>query len=284
MRPHRQRPTRRLIVTVLAALLSVSATASAPAQSVEIFSAGSLRTVVNAVAQEMRVAYNIEVKPTFGPSGTLRGRIENGESPDLFLSADLAAPRKLEAQGRTLAPVAVFARNRMCIVSRRSAGLTTANMLDRMLLKGIRLKTSTPVADPSGDYAWAIFDRIEAVRPGAGSKLKEKAQASMSLSAAPATLAQSPGAALFAARQIDVWITYCSGSAALEKEMPELQSIVVPPQLDPHPVDGMALLSMKPEAMRVAMFLFSEKGQAIIAGAGLVPLMDATGSAPGSHE
>ena len=168
MTPHWQRPTRQLIVTVLAALLSVSATASAPAQSVEIFSAGSLRTVVNAVAQEMRVAYNIEVKPTFGPSGTLRGRIENGESPDLFLSADLAAPRKLEAQGRTLAPVAVFARNRMCIVSRRSAGLTAANMVDRMLLKGVRLKTSTPVADPSGDYAWAIFDRIEALRPGAG--------------------------------------------------------------------------------------------------------------------
>jgi ABC-type molybdate transport system substrate-binding protein len=160
----------------------------------------------------------------------------------------------------------VFARNRMCIVSRRSAGLTAANMVDRMLLKGVRLKTSTPVADPSGDYAWAIFDRIEALRPGAGPKLKEKAQASMSLSAAPATPAQSPGAALFAAGQIDVWITYCSGSAALEKEMPELQSIVVPPQLDPHPVDGMALLSIKPEAVRVAMFLFSEKGQAIIAG------------------
>jgi molybdate transport system substrate-binding protein len=284
MRPQLQRPTRQLLVTLLAALLSVTASAIAPAQSVEIFSAGSLRTVVNAVAQEMRVAYNIEVKPTFGASGTLRGRIENGESPDLFLSADLAAPRKLEAQGRALAPVAVFARNRMCIVSRRNAGLTAANMLDRMLLKDIRLKTSTPVADPSGDYAWAIFDRIEAVRPGAGSKLKDKAQASMSLSAAPATPAQSPGAALFAARQIDVWITYCSGSAALEKEMPELHSIVVPPQLDPHPVDGLALLSMKPEAVRVALFLFSEKGQAIIAGAGLVPLTDVAGSAAGSHE
>jgi ABC-type molybdate transport system substrate-binding protein len=281
---HSQRPTRHLIVTGLVTLLSVTATAGEPAQSVEIFSAGSLRNVVNAVAQEMRVAYNIEVKPTFGPSGTLRGRIENGESPDLFLSADLAAPLKLEAQGRTLAPVAAFARNRMCIVSRRSAGLTAANMVDRMLREGVRLKTSTPVADPSGDYAWAIFDRIEATRPGAGPKLKDKAQASMSLSAVPATPAQSPGAALFAARQIDVWITYCSGAVALEKEMPELHSIVVPPQLDPHPMDGMALLSMKPEAVRVALFLFSEKGQAIITSAGLVPLMGAGGAQARPHE
>ena len=66
--------------------------------------------------------------------------------------------------------------------------------------------------------------------------------------------------------------------------MPELHSIVVPPQLDPHPVDGMALLSMKPEAVRVALFLFSEKGQAIIASAGLVPLMDAGGAQARPHE
>ncbi len=48
----------------------------------------------------------------------------------------------------------------------------------------------------------------------------------------------------------------------------------MPPQFDPHPVDGMALLSNKPEALRVALFLFSEQGQAIIAQQGLVPLAE----------
>ena len=124
--------------------------------------------------------------PTFGGSGALRERIEKGEKPDLFLSADLGSPQKLAAQGRTVVPVAAFARNRMCIVSRRSAGVTAANLVDRLLATETRVKTSTPIADPSGDYAWAIFDRIDALKPGAGALLKAKAQAAMNCGRHPA--------------------------------------------------------------------------------------------------
>ena len=73
----------------------------------------------------------------------------------------------------------------MCIVSSRSAGLTAENLIDRMLAKGVRLKTSTPIVDPSGDYAWSIFDRIDALRPGSGAVLKDRAQALMKVTAAP---------------------------------------------------------------------------------------------------
>jgi molybdate transport system substrate-binding protein len=167
----------------------------------------------------------------------------------------------------------------MCVVSLRSAGVTANNLIDRLLAKDVRVKTSTPLADPAGDYAWAIFDHIDAMRPGAGATLKDKAQALMSLTATPATPTQSAAAALFASRQIDMSVTYCSGSSALEKEVPELTSLVVPAQLDPHPVYGVAVLSSKPQAMRVALLLLSEKGQAIIAHEGLVPLTD-TGTRP----
>jgi molybdate transport system substrate-binding protein len=264
---------RALLAATLCALSGSAASAPPEAQSVEIYAAGSLRGVVTEVAQAVQAAFNIELQPTFGSSGTLRERIEKGEAPDLFLSADLASPRKLETQGRTFVPAAMFARNRMCVVA-RAAGVTAANMVDRMLAKGVRLKTSTPVADPSGDYAWAIFDHIDGVRPGAGRLLKEKAQASMGVTATPASPTQHPYAALLAAKQIDIAITYCSGMAAMRKDLPQLHSFEVPPQFDPHPVDGMALLSNKPEALRVALFLFSEKGQAIIAEQGLVPLAE----------
>lgn len=267
-------PARALLAATLVALIGSAADAPAEAQSVEIYAAGSLRAVVNEAAQAVQADFNIEVKPTFGSSGTLRERIEKGEAPDLFLSADLASPRKLQAQGRTFVPVAVFARNRMCVVAPAAAGVTAVNMVQRMLAKGARLKTSTPVADPSGDYAWAIFDRIDVVRPGAGRLLKEKAEASMGVTASQPSPTQHPYAALFAAKQIDIAITYCSGTAAMRKDLPELRSFEVPSQFDPHPVDGMALLSNKPEALRVALFLFSEKGQAIIAQEGLVPLAE----------
>lgn len=259
---------------MLLALLSTLAAADVGAapETVEIFSAGSLRGVVNDLASTAAPALNVEVQATFGGSGLLRERIEKGERPDLFMSADLASPRKLEAQGRTVVPAVMIARNRMCVLARRAAGLTAANLIDRLLATGMRVKTSTPLADPAGDYAWAIFQRIDALRPGAGAVLKEKAQALMSVTAAATAPGQSPYGALFASGQIDASITYCSGAASLEKEVPDLASLPVPAELDPHPVDGLAILSAKPGAMRLALYLLSEKGQAMVARAGLVPV------------
>lgn len=270
------------IGAMLAALLStaVAVNAFASPETVEIYSAGSLRGVVNELASEAAPALNIEVKSTFGGSGLLRERIEKGEKPDLFMSADLGSPRSLEAQGRTVVPAVMIARNRMCVVARRAAAVTAANLIDRLLAPGVHVKTSTPVADPAGDYAWAIFDRIDAQRPGAGAMLKEKAQALMSLTGAPASPGQSSYGALFASGQIDVSITYCSGFANLQKEVPDLASLPVPAALDPHPVDGLAVLSDKPAAMRLALYLLSEKGQAMVARAGLVPVTAPDAPAP----
>jgi ABC-type molybdate transport system substrate-binding protein len=169
-------------------------------------------------------------------------------------------------------PVIAFARNRMCVVSRGSARVTQKNLVDRLLAKGARLKTSTPIADPSGDYAWAIFDRIEAARPGTGNALKEKARANLTATAPPTTPGQSAAAALFAANQIDMSITYCSASAGLAKEIPGLVSLEVPPALDPRPVYGVAVLSDRPEVLRLALLLLSEEGQALVTRNGLVSL------------
>jgi molybdate transport system substrate-binding protein len=260
---------------VAAAAFAMVASAAAHAETVEIYSAGSLRGVVGDLAKEAGPALDVELKPSFGGAGAMRQRIEGGEKPDLFLSADMGSPRKLEAEGRTAVPVVAFARNRMCVVSRRSMGVTAANLVDRMLAKGVRVKTSTPGADPAGDYAWAIFDRVDAMRPGSGEVLRQKAQSVMNATVPAASPGQSPTAALFASRQIDLSITYCSAAGALEKERPELASLPVPPELDPHPVFGLAVLSTNPNALRLALFLLSEKGQAVVAKNGLLPLLDA---------
>jgi molybdate transport system substrate-binding protein len=262
----------RVWIGVVAA--AVLASRAAHSETVEIFSAGSLRGVVADISKDT-AAFGVEAKPIFGGSGALRERIENGAAPDLFLSADVGSPRKLEARGRTVVPIVAFARNRMCVVSRRSAGVTARNLIDRLLRKDVRVKTATPIADPSGDYAWAIFDRIESLRPGSGAILKQKAQSLMNAKATPTRADQSAAAALFATKQVDLSITYCSASAGLEKELPELTSLVIPAELDPHPVYGMAVLSSKPEAMRLALYLLSEKGQAILVRNGFVPVTEA---------
>jgi ABC-type molybdate transport system substrate-binding protein len=264
--------------TILLALAFTAGAASA--ESVEIFSAGSLRNVVTELGKTMSSEYGIEVTPTFGGSGLMRERIEKGEKADILLSADVGSPQKLAAEGRTVVPPVAFAKNRMCIVTRRSAHITPGNLVERMLKPEIRIKTSKPIADPSGDYAWAIFDRIETLHPGKGKILKEKAERLMDAKAANVRPDQSPAVALFSDGQIDLSITYCSGTAALEHDLPELTSFEVPAMLDPHPLYGLALLSNKPEAMRVALFLLSERGQAIVARAGLVPILGSNAPAP----
>lgn len=281
MTRNRMSRTLRAMSCVVASVAAAwGAAAHAASVTVEIYAAGSLRGVVSELAREAGPLFHVEVKPSFGGSGSLRERIEKGESPDLFMSADVGSPSKLAAEGRTVVPAIPFARNRMCFVSRRSAGITPENLIDRLLAQDVRLKTSTPVADPGGDYAWAILDHIDALRPGAGAILEQKARASMSLKATPATPTQSPAAALFLSNQIDVSITYCSGAGGLLKQVPALTSLVVPPQLDPHPLYGIAVLSAKPEALRLALYLLSEKGQAIIAREGLVPLTGAAEPPP----
>jgi ABC-type molybdate transport system substrate-binding protein len=40
--------------------------------------------------------------------------------------------------------------------------------------RAVKLGTSTPLADPSGDYAWEVFRKADALRPGAFSKLEQK--------------------------------------------------------------------------------------------------------------
>ncbi|MBV8852227.1 MAG: substrate-binding domain-containing protein [Sinobacteraceae bacterium] len=270
-----------LVAAWLAWATAASAAPASTAQPVTVYAAGSLRNTLTAMSEVLGAQYNLPVKLTFGPSGGLRERIEHGEHADLLLSADLGSPRQLASSGRTVLPVVAFARNAMCIISYRSAGLTADNLIQRMLQDKVRLKTSKPVADPSGDYAWAIFDRIDARRSGAGAVLKEKAQRSMSL-ATPAGAAQSPSAsvpaqnptaALFAGKQIDLAITYCSGAPEVLQALPDLVSLPIPTELDPHPVYGAALLSERPEAMRVLLVLLSEQGQELIAHAGLLPLL-----------
>ena len=265
----RQGTLRLATITAAAALLLAGA---ANAQTVQVFAAGSLRGVVGDLAKQAGPALGVEVKGEFGGSGSMRERIEKGETPDLLLSADLASPQKLAAAGRTVIPAISFAKNRECVVSKTALGVTPANLAAKLLDPKVRIKTSQPVADPSGDYTWAIFDKIGASRPGAAKTLKAKGEASWTLTAPPTSSGQSALAALFANDRIDLTIVYCS--AAVDKEVPGLSSFPIPAALDPHPVYGAAVLNNRPETLRLALYLLSEQGQAIVAKNGLVPLTD----------
>lgn len=262
-------------LALVAATAALFLACSARAQTtVQIYSAGSLRGVVGDLAKQAGPALGIEIKGEFGGSGSMRERIEKGDKPDLLMSADMASPEKLQAEGRTVVPVIAFAKNRECVVSKTALGVTPANLAEKLLDPKVRIKTSQPVVDPSGDYTWAIFDKIDAAHPGAARTLKAKGEASWTLTAPPTKPGQNALAALFAGDKIDATIVYCS--AGIDKDVPGLSSFPIPPALDPHPQDGVAVLSDRPEVLRLVLYLLSEPGQAIIARNGLVPLTEPT--------
>ena len=61
-------------------------------------------------------------------------------------------------------PVQMFARNRLCALVKPGLPVTSDNLLERMLDPQIKLGTSTPKADPSGDYAFEVFAKADKLK------------------------------------------------------------------------------------------------------------------------
>ncbi len=238
------------------------------ADSLRVYAAGSLSGAFTEMLKDFPAPPDSVAAPVFGPSGVLRERIEHGEAADILASADMAQPRKLARAGQ---PVIMFTRNRLCALGRPR--LTSDNLLDRMLDPAVRLATSTPGADLGGDYAWAIFARAEAVHPGAKAVLEAKA---LKLVGGPNTPSLVPGhgavQGVFLANRADIMLGYCSGSGPVMKEVPGLVSVTVPAALSVGPAYGMVVLSDHPLAERFALFVMSERGQAILARFGFDPV------------
>jgi molybdate transport system substrate-binding protein len=162
---------RALLAAVLVALTPALARAE---PAVTLHAAGSLTGALTEAAKAYAAATGAEVAARFGPSGQMRERIEAGEPATVFASADYGHPKRLHEAGRA-GPVVVFARNRLCAMARPGLAAGQEGVPDAMLDPGVKLGTSTPGSDPSGDYAWALFAKAEALRPGAKAALEGKA-------------------------------------------------------------------------------------------------------------
>jgi ABC-type molybdate transport system substrate-binding protein len=130
---------------------------------VHLHAAGSLRAAMTEIAHAFTAASGIKVEMAFSSSGLLRERFEKGEAGDVFASADMGNPLTLKEEGKA-GPVVLFARNRLCAIARPGLPITSDRLLAAMLDPAVRLGTSTPGADPSGDYASEVFRKADAIR------------------------------------------------------------------------------------------------------------------------
>ena len=264
---------RRMAGAVILATAGATAHAQAGAE-VRVFAAGSLRAALTEVARSFEAQEpGYRVVFTFGASGLLKDRIAGGERADVFASANLEHPQALASAGRAGA-VRPFARNAMCALVGPALDVTPDSLVDRMLDPAIKLGTSTPGADPSGDYAWQVFQRIEQQgRRGAFKQLTDKAlQLTGGPGSPPPPAGRNVYGELVATGRAEIFITYCTNATVAIAEQPRLRSIAIPDKINVGADYGLTVRSAAPaEAERFAAFVLSPAGQAILARHGFLP-------------
>lgn len=266
--------SRRYAALVALAALP-SAGAAEPVQPpLVVYAAGSATGVLNAMLERYKAATGETVTLRTGPAGLMREKIEAGDTVDLFISANMEHPETLHAAGKASATV-VFARNRLCVYAGHGVGMTSANMLSRLLDPKVRIGTSTPKADPGGDYAQAFFEKADNVKPGATAILKAKARQVVGGNIENAPAKPMTAAEALADHGTDVSIGYCSS----RKTTPDtsVDKVEVPPALAIRANYGMAIVTTSGDARReaaagqLALYLLSEPAQSQLPAYGFSP-------------
>ncbi|MDO9445998.1 MAG: molybdate ABC transporter substrate-binding protein [Dehalococcoidia bacterium] len=88
-----------VLAAVLAALVIVACGGDERRATVNIAAASDLAGAFTVLSPEIEAACEVTVAVTLGSSGQLRDQVRAGAPYDLFLSADRAFPRSLEAEG-----------------------------------------------------------------------------------------------------------------------------------------------------------------------------------------
>ncbi|MGB3387536.1 MAG: substrate-binding domain-containing protein, partial [Pseudaminobacter sp.] len=171
-------------------------------------------------------------------------------------------------------PPIVFARNSIVALARKDAGITTASLIDRLLSADVAIATSTPLLDPSGDYAWAVFEKIDRIRPGALAVLDAKARklvggaGQVRTSGSYDVIAQA-----LADRTATLFLGYRTGLGLLASQTDGVEVVEIPGEVSVVPEYSMvALEGCHPQALAFALFILSAAGQKLLAEAGFQPV------------
>jgi molybdate transport system substrate-binding protein len=239
------------------------------ADQVLLHAAGSLRTALNEIAAAYEKSTGVKVTAKYGASGLLRDEIAGGAKAEVFASANMEHPLALAKAGKS-GPVVLFARNQLCALARSGLAVEPASLLDRMLDAQVKLGTSTPKADPSGDYAWDVFRKADAIRPGSYAVLTKKA---LQLAGAPSSVAPPADRNLYGMLvgqgRADLFLTYCTNALTAVKENPGQHTVALPDALAVGADYGLTVTTTAaPAAYRFAMFILSPDAQRILANHG----------------
>lgn len=241
----------------------------AHAEQVNLYAAGSLKAALGEVAKAYEQNGGGTVKTEFGPSGTLRQRIEKEGQAHVFASANMEHPLALQAAGKG-GPVVLFTRNNLCAIAQPDTAVSSSTLLDALLDPKVTVGISTPKSDPAGDYAWELFVKAGKIKPGSFEVLSAKA---LQLTGAPDSAKAPEGRNQYAwvmeQKRADVFLTYCTNAVLAQREVAGLQMVQIDAQLAVGADYGLVVLPEAPlDAWRLALFILGLEGQKILASYG----------------
>jgi len=261
----RLRHAIRIVAAIAITLMIASASNSSSAAPERLFAAGSLREAFVVLMATYREQTDIRFESLFGPSGKLREQIERGDVPDVFASASIEHTDALYRSG-VLGESRILARNRLCVLAAPGVTLRADRLLDTLLDPAVRVGTSTPGADPSGDYTWTFFHNTDKVRPGAFADLDAKAMRLTGRDVDPQQQDSPYAKILLGERAADVFITYCTNASAAAAREPRLSWVRIPDALNVGAIYGIGAATAGGAGF--VRFVLGEQGRVILEGFG----------------
>ncbi|HHG8772987.1 TPA: substrate-binding domain-containing protein [Raoultella planticola] len=238
--------------------------------AVVLLAAGSLKGAFIPLLARFHQRTGILVEAHFAPAGLLRERIEAGERCSVFASANRQHPQALQLAGLA-GECRSFAGNQLMLTARRSAAGDEADWLALLRDPRLRLAISTPGCDPSGDYAWQLFARIEARFPGAGKALMARAHQLVggrrSLSVPSG---ETAGAWLIREGLADLFIGYAHYASQM-RAGDDLRTVAIPSPWNIQADYQLTVTEESAGARQLCRFILGAEGQRFLLAAGFLP-------------
>ncbi|MBI2683638.1 MAG: molybdate ABC transporter substrate-binding protein [Acidobacteriales bacterium] len=135
--------------TLAALICAVLSAGSVNAQEVRVAAASDLRFVMPEIVKAFETTSGAKVTITYGASGTLFAQIQNGAPFDVFLSADMEYPKKLEEAGLALSgTLRSYAAGSLAVLYRRDLGFTREEVASNAIFLDARVK-KIAIANPA---------------------------------------------------------------------------------------------------------------------------------------
>jgi molybdate transport system substrate-binding protein len=170
-------PFRAVFAIVFALAAASPCHSAAPAASIIVFAAASLKNALDEIATGWTTRSGVAVKVSYAASSALAKQIEEGAPADLFISADLDWMDYVEKKGLLKTGTqSDLLGNSLVLIAGRDWGKGEVRIGPRFpladLLGGGRLATANVAAVPAGKYGRAALEKLD-VWPSVANRLAE---------------------------------------------------------------------------------------------------------------